>query len=849
MHASELRRSSCPKEILYEQEESFYRVLKRAFRMAVLAAARGEGSEGILLQTKKVLEEGYQPSMFAYPWMAQSRTADDAQKVKRCLDYLLSDGAKIIGTDIHCSLSVPGFEGAVTATADLVLELKGGKTAAVVIGCGKGSRSERGKSLRTQSKADPMSVVVKASLEKKWPGIIIWQAYLQNPGDGPGNVKEEMHVSSAADSQFRCITYSEFSKDGAFDLAEFLQFARLALEAAKDPPCATCNEAWKCKNGPARLVPNYGAEVTGAKKEIYRLPKFSEEQERIIRHGDGAMLVVAGPGSGKTATLVGRLRYLVEERRVPPEFILAITFTNKAAEEIRKRCASFLGPGDEIRIQTLHALGFSILREEAAMRGTDASLITPASDLDLVNDLLENVGHEIPGLPYNLTFGRTGLFATVKRKLSEYEKEGETFFEKNPGIGREFGNLADRYLETIRNGNYVDYDGQVRGAVKVLTDNPELLLDYQSQFWYVCVDEYQDIDESQSRLIDLLAAGHGNLMAIGDDDQSIYEFRGGTPKFMFDFQQRHEKAEVFFLSRNYRSQESIVRVAAKNVMKGNLNRYEKKIVSEKHGGEELKVLEGEDLASLAASAVKDCILRGKRPDDITVLAWGNATLEDVASKEKELPLHMEKELLCRCAFFTFVRTVLALWEDEDTAASSTELTEYLALFSVKAPNAKAFFEAVMKRPDGFPFVQEGSLESAAACAGRMFEILDGGGGAEKCLEAAADITGYLASPEYAQTREVLLHRRGIRTEKELLSEMRRMAAYGDDQRLEGDRSGKVLLTTVHEAKGREWNTVILLDDFGTRESETVRRLIYVALTRAKEEIILCKRPGDSLLIT
>ena len=97
------------------------------------------------------------------------------------------------------------------------------------------------------------------------------------------------------------------------------------------------------------------------------------------------------------------------------------------------------------------------------MRGTDANLITPASDLDLVNDLLENVGHEIPGLPYNLTFGRTGLFATVKRKLSEYEKEGETFFEKNPGIGREFGNLADRYLETIRNGNYVDYDGHMNG--------------------------------------------------------------------------------------------------------------------------------------------------------------------------------------------------------------------------------------------------------------------------------------------------------------------------------------------------------------------------------------------------
>ena len=850
MHAATLRRRACPEEILAGREENFYPVMKKAFEFAALAASRGEGPEGILAAARRELEEGYVPSMFVYPWMAKARAEDDAKKIERCLSFLLSDGAKVVRTKVPCSLSVPGFGEPVTATADLVLELKGGKIAAVIVSCRKGGRSERGRSLKTKAMAEPQSVVVRAALEDEWPGVIVWQVYLQGPDDAPGRVSPEMKTGGGADSQFHCVTYSEFVKDGAFDRAEFEAFARQAFEAANDPPCATCDRAWECKNGPARLRPDYGAEPPREEGETYRLPKFSAEQEGIIRHGDGAMLVVAGPGSGKTATLVGRLKYLVEEKKVPPEFILAITFTNKAAEEIRKRCASFLAPGEEIRIQTLHALGFSILRDEAETRGEDVSLLTPSSDLDLINDLLLSVGHEIEGFSYNLTYGRTGLFSTVRRRIAEYERNPEGFFEKNPGIGREFADLAERYLSVVREGGYVDYDGQVREAVRILTENPELLSDYQNQFWHVCVDEYQDVDENQSRLIDLLAAGHGNLMAIGDDDQSIYEFRGGTPRFMLDFRERHEGADVIFLSRNYRSRDYIVRLAARNVRSGSLNRYEKEIVAVRAGGDELKVLEGDDLAALALSAVKGCLAEGKRPEDVTVLAWGNATLEEVAAKGEGLPLRMEKELLSRCAFLTFARCVLALFEGRDAACDiRADLLEYHALFSVKAPEAREFYESAARRREGFPFVEEGSLESAAACAGRLFEVLERGADAAEFLEAAADVAGYLASPEYAQSREVLLKRRHVETAAQLLAETRRMATYGDDQRLEGSRAGKVLLTTVHEAKGREWNTVILLDDFGTKESDAVRRLIYVALTRAEEGLILCKRPGESLLVT
>lgn len=851
MHAAKLRRRACPEEILSGREESFYPVMRRALKKAISAASRGETAQEAVSEAKRELKEGYLPSMFAYPWMAPSRAEDDAKKIERCLAYLLSDGAGILRTDVRCEASFPGMEEPLTATADLVLKLSGGKVAAVIVNCGKGERSERGRSIRTQARAEPQAVVVKAALEDEWPGIVIWEAYLQNPDDAPGSVAPQMRLGGTADSQFHCLTYSEFEKGGAFDRAEFEAFAREALENAGDPPCATCERAWECKNGPARLKPDYGAaEREEGAKAPYRLPRFSAEQEAIIRHGDGAMLVVAGPGSGKTATLVGRLKYLVEERKVPPEFILAITFTNKAAGEIKRRCAAFLGPGDELRVQTLHALGFSILRDEAAARGSDARLLTPASDLDLINDLLEGAGHEIPGFSYNLRQGRTGLFATVKRKLLEYERDGEAFWEKNKEIGREFGDLAERYLETVRGGEYVDYDGQVREAVRVLRENPALLSDYQSQFWHVCVDEYQDVDEGQSELIDLLSAGRGNLMAIGDDDQSIYEFRGGTPRFMLDFKDRHPGADVIFLSRNYRSRDFIVRLAAKNVRTGCANRYEKEIVAVRDGGEGLRVLEGDDPALLAASAVRECLSRGKRPEEIAILAWGNGTLEEVAAKGRDLPLHAEKELLARCAFFTFARTVLETWEARRCGADAAGcLAEYLSLFALPPSDLREFLKAAEERRGGFPFVEEKSAESAAACAGHLLRVLDGGADAGEFLEAAADVSGYLNSPEYEQTREVLLNRRRARTAGDLLGEMRRMATYGDDQRLEAQRPGKVVLTTVHEAKGREWNTVILVDDFGTKESDGVRRLIYVALTRAEEGLFICKRPGESLLVT
>lgn len=850
MLATWLTRANCPKELIPEGKEGRFQVFKNAIKAAVQLIQGGQEVDAAVHGTAPILQEGYKAEMFSFAWMLEYQVKDDLAQMRRALSYVFSEEEEIVDTGVMCHISAPEWEdGKISATADIILKRRSGRYVAVILNVGRCHRGPRGRTIRTQAMADPQAVVVKAALETEYPGIVIWNVYLQHPSDTPGGIVQPFLASDTADSQIQVLAYKEFYENGVFDAGGFTTFAQEAFRNAGDPPCMVCRDAYQCKNGPAKLEPAYEALVK--EEKAYVMPAFSKEQEKIIRCGDGAILIVAGPGSGKTATLVGRLKYLVEERRVPPEFILAITFTNKAAGEIRRRCASFLKKGEEINVSTLNALGYGILRENEQAMGRPIKLLAQPDNLALIDVLLDELAQPLQGFSYALKDGPRGLLCTVQRKLSEYRKNPKSFMESNREMGEDFAKFADCYFGILEQAGYIDYNEQISVCLELLKENQQICRDYQQQFWYVCVDEYQDIDKSQCELIDLLAAGHGNLMAIGDDDQSIYDFRGGSPKFMFDFTSRYPKGQIFLLTKNYRSSSSIVQIASRNIDCSVLERFDKEIVSAREGGEEPIILEGDSFATMAASSIEECLSKGIRPDDIAVLSWSNSVLEDVCKQNPDLPLHLEKEYLCRSAFFTFVRTVLALYLGRDRMDEEMgALREYFSLFSLRCPSMSEFREKFLQSSWEYPYVEQENETCAYECIKYCFVYLDaarGRGIVRKFLEETADITGYKAQPVYLQMAE-LFERKHVRTLADLYAEMSNMVNMGDDLRLEAKHPGKVLLTTVHEAKGREWKAVILLDDFGKKESATVRRLIFVGLTRAEEYLYICKMPGESLVV-
>lgn len=850
MLATQLTRADCPKEFVTKEKDGRYQFFRNAIKTAVQLIQDGQDVDTAVCSSAPILQEGYKAEMFTFAWMLEFQVKDDLAQMRRALLYVFSEEEEVVDTDVMCHITVPEWEdGQISAKADIILKRKSGLYVAVILNIGRCHRGSRGRTIKTQARADPQAVVIKAALESEYPGIIIWNIYLQHPSDRPGNIARSFLVSDAVDTQIQVLPYKEFYEDGVFDTGGFLAFAQEAFRNAGDPPCMICKDAYLCKNGPAKLEPVYEALVK--EKKIYVMPEFSKEQERIINCEDGAILVVAGPGSGKTATLVGRLRYLVEEKKVPPEFILAITFSNKAAGEIRRRCASFLKKGEEIIISTLNALGYAILRNNEETIGRPIKLLTQTDNLALIDVLLDELAQPLQGFSYSLKDGPRGLLCTVLRKLSDYRKNPKSFMESNREMGEDFIRFADNYLGILEQAGYIDYNQQISICLDLLKKDKQLCQEYQQQFWYVCVDEYQDIDDTQCELIDLLAAGHGNLMAIGDDDQSIYEFRGGSPKFMFSFTRRYPNGQIFWLNKNYRSSGSIVQMASRNIDCSVSERFDKQFVAARERGEEPIILEGDSFAVMAAHSIEECLSKGIRPEDIAVLSWSNGVLEEVCKQNPKLPLHLEKEYLCHSAFFTFVRTVLELYLGRDRLEEEMRvLREYFSLFSLESPSVSEFRAKFMQASWEHPYVEQGNETCAYECMKYCFVFLDAGkerGIVQKFLEEAADIAGYKAQPVYIQMAE-LFTKKHVRTLTDLRAEMASMVNMGDDLRLEANNPGKVLLTTVHEAKGREWQAVILLDDFGKKESASVRRLIFVGLTRAEEYLYICKLPGESLVV-
>lgn len=613
---------------------------------------------------------------------------------------------------------------------------------------------------------------------------------------------------------------------------------------------------------------------------------FTEQQLRAIRHTAGPALVLAGPGSGKTAVLTERIRYLVETGAVPPERILVITFTRAAAQEMEQRYRK--KAEGAVRFGTFHSVSFSILREKYHYTANNiiraeeqrrilteqlSELSLPlSSDEEYLAGLLSEISRYkvwLSGIEAGREEKRCGLpFLTKRRETTGFS------FEQLPQ--EEFLRLFHAYQRELHLRRYLDFDDLLSECRAALVSDPAFLSALRAQYPYLLVDEFQDLSPIQYELLRMLAAPHNNLFIVGDDDQSIYGFRGARPELMLGFPRDFPEAVRIMLSDNFRSRQEIVDYASRLIRK-NRSRFEKRLCAAQGRGGEIHTYLLPDTRAeygLLAAHIQEELAAGIPPEELGVL---------YRTHRQAAPL----------AVFLFGQGIPCCWREDGGNVFrhfiGRDLLAYLRLAAGEGGRAELLRilnrpyrglsgEALRERGAGFPALLEyyaGRPEKERVIHTLLRELKE-----LSELPSGAAICYIRKKIGYEDFLRDFCRERGQEAEPfwELLSELSDFAwqkpklsdflHFPEEyetlrQRIHGkERAEGVRLMSYHSAKGLEFRTVYLPDLVegiapyrkakGEKALEEERRCFYVALTRAKERLLIYtvkERNGKSCQIS
>jgi len=610
------------------------------------------------------------------------------------------------------------------------------------------------------------------------------------------------------------------------------------------------------------------------------LAGLNPAQREAVLHVDGPLLVVAGAGSGKTRVLTHRVAHLIRAHGVKPNEILAITFTNKAATEMRERLERILGrTARAIWILTFHAACGRILRREAERLGYRSSftIYDQADQVRLVKACLEELGKD----PKRFTpRGIHAQISNAKNQLigpEEYTSRVASFWDQT------VAEVYELYQRRLFASNAVDFDDMLMLTVDVLERFPEALERWQSTFHHVLVDEYQDTNHAQYRLLQLLAAKHRNVFAVGDPDQSIYAFRGADIRNILDFEKDFGRADTIALEQNYRSTNAILE-AANSVIDNNRDRKPKRLWSELGQGDPVEVVEVEDEhaeARFVAAEIARQVESGSSASEIAVFYRTNAqsrVLEDVLVRQGVPYQVIGGPRFYERAEIKDVVAYLSVLDNTDDAVALMRIANRprrgigdtsiqrmvahatalgISLWDATAdPEAAGVATASARAIRGFRTMME-SLMSAA----QELEI-------DELVEAVLERSGTVEAYEAERTIEArgrienLSELVGSAQEYRARAEEPTLSGFLEEVQLQSDQDtlaedeAQVTLMTIHNAKGLEYRVVFLIGmeegifpharSLEENEVEEERRLAYVGMTRAMERLTLTHATARSL---
>jgi DNA helicase-2/ATP-dependent DNA helicase PcrA len=621
------------------------------------------------------------------------------------------------------------------------------------------------------------------------------------------------------------------------------------------------------------------AKVSVAAPETY-LADLNPAQREAVLTTEGPVLVIAGAGSGKTRVLTHRVAHLLAAVGAKPQEILGITFTNKAANEMRERLELLLPSGVRgLWILTFHAACGRILRREAPRLGyrTNFTIYDQADQVRLTKQCLEELARDpkrfVPrGIHAQISNAKNQLISP-----DEYRNRVASFYDQT------VADVYDLYQRRLFASNAVDFDDILMLTVDVLERFPEANDRWQKAFRYVLVDEYQDTNHAQYRLLQLLAAKHQNLFAVGDPDQSIYAFRGADIRNIMEFERDFPGTKTIPLEQNYRSTNNILS-AANGVIRHNRERKEKNLWSELGEGEPVRVIEVEDEhaeARYVAASIAALVEEGFSGAEIAVFYRTNAqsrVLEDVLVRQGVAyqviggPRFYEraeiKDLVAYLQVIDNPYDAVSLQRIANRPrrgigdSSLARLQSYADSHGISLWEATEFAEeagvgsapqkAVAQFRTLIQSLQAGALDMAVP---DLIERVLEQSGTMDALEAERTIEAQGRQENLQELVGVAREYQETAAEPNLSNFLQEISLYSDQDAIRGDGS-LVTLMTIHNAKGLEFRAVFLIGmeegifphsrSIEENSIEEERRLAYVGMTRARERLTLLHASSRSL---
>lgn len=592
------------------------------------------------------------------------------------------------------------------------------------------------------------------------------------------------------------------------------------------------------------------------------LEELNERQREAVLYNDGPLLIIAGAGAGKTKTLTTKIAYLIEKENVAPENILAITFTNKAAKEMKDRLFKTIGQTAKyLQVSTFHSFGLKLLRENYDALGYDKNFVIMDSDdsLTVVKKIIKDIGYD-PKI-YNPRAIRNKISSCKNEMTSPeaYERYAASDFEK---VVQE---VYAKYEKKLQRNNSVDFDDLLLLPIELFKKNPDILNKYQDLYQYILIDEYQDTNEAQYILTKMLSAKNRKITCVGDDSQSIYSFRGANYKNILNFEKDYKDAKTILLEQNYRSTSNILD-AANQVIKNNKMRKDKNLWTSRGIGEKIKYYRAyneRDEAQYVIRKIKELTNRNVEYKDIAVLYRTNAqsrVLEEEMLKEN-LPyrvigsfyFYSRKEIKDLIAYLRLIHNSkdnvsllrvintpkrgigLKTIENLTIQADAMGVSIYEAISSGKELEFKNLIEKLKEMSKDLTLTE--LIDKVLDASGMKKELED-----EKTLEAEVrleNLEEFKSITKTFEEREGLISLEDFLLEISLISDVEE---YKDDP-------NRISLMTVHSVKGLEFDHVFVVGMeegifphinslMDNSELEEERRLCYVAITRAKDDLHL-----------
>lgn len=596
---------------------------------------------------------------------------------------------------------------------------------------------------------------------------------------------------------------------------------------------------------------------------IMNLDYLNDRQKEAVLYGDGPLLILAGAGSGKTSVLTKRVAYLIKERNISPKNIVAITFTNKAAKEMKERIIKEVGKeGYDIQISTFHSFGLRIIKENYEKLGYEKNFTIIDSDdsLTVVKKILKEMG--IDSTRFNPKF--------IKNQISSCKNEMVTPEKYKNLVNDELSDITykvyKKYQDTLLRNNSLDFDDLLIKPIELFNKYKEVLENYQELFKYVFIDEYQDTNEAQYILSKMISAKYKNICVVGDDAQSIYSWRGANFKNILNFEKDYKNAKVILLEQNYRSTKTILN-AANSVIKNNINKKDKNLWTDNSIGEKIKYVrtnDEKDEASYVTREIRNLVNNGVSLDDIAVLYRTNAQSRTI--EEGFLNSNIPYKIVGAFAFYSRkeIKDLLAylklIYNTKDDVSLmriinypkrkiGAKTIENLSMDAVL--NGTSMFDVISsgKELEFKKLILEMKEKSEVLSLTETIDMVLDKSGIKSELESEHTLEADIRLEnlnEFKSITKTFEEESGIASLEDFLNEVSLVSDVNDQK---NDNSPKVTLMTIHAVKGLEYKYVFVIgmeenifphvnsceEDGGIEEE---RRLCYVAITRAKEKLYL-----------